>query len=69
MSKLHLIIENLLDEDDDGEVKTCFKTFYSKVENDDGEFCYQDIKHAKYELTIKQAKTVYMYQRNIEHLH
>ena len=36
MSKLHVIIENSLDEDDDGQVKTCFKTFSSKVENDDG---------------------------------
>ena len=59
MSKLHLIIENSLDEDDDGQVKTCFKTFCSKVENDDGEFCYQGIKLPKYELTFKQAKTVY----------
>ena len=48
MSKLHLIIENSLDEDDDGQVKKCFKTFCSKVENDDGEFCYQGIKLAKY---------------------
>ena len=59
MSKLHLIIENSLDEDDDGQVKTCFKTFCSKVENDDGEFCYQGIKLAKYQLTIKRAKNVY----------
>ena len=44
MSKLCLIIENSLDEDDDGQVKTCFKTFCSKVENDDREFCYQCIK-------------------------
>ena len=36
ISKLRLIIENSLDEDDDGQVKTCFKTFSSKVENDDG---------------------------------
>ena len=48
MSKLHLIIENSLDEDDDGQVKTCFKTFCSKVENDDWDFCYQGIKLAKY---------------------
>ena len=33
MSKLHLIIENSLDENDDGQVKTCFKTFCLKVEN------------------------------------
>ena len=59
MSKLRLIIENSLDEDDDEQVKTCFKTFCLKVENDDREFCYQGIKLAKYELTIKQAKTVY----------
>ena len=59
MSKLRLIIENSLDENDDGHVKTCFKTFCSKVENDDSEFCYQGIKLAKYELTIKRAKTVY----------
>ena len=59
MSKLHLIIENSLDKDGDGQVKTCFKIFCSKVENDDGEFCYQSTKVAKYELTIKRAKTVY----------
>ena len=59
MSKLHLIIENSLDENDDGQGKTCFKTFCLKVENDGGEFCYQDIKLAKYELTIKRAKAVY----------
>ena len=35
------------------------KTFCSKVENDDGEYCYQDIKLAKYELTIKRAKNFY----------
>ena len=35
------------------------KTFYLKVESDDGEFCYQGIKLAKCELTIKRAKTVY----------
>ena len=55
MSKLRLIIENPLDEDDDEQVKTSFKTFCSKVENDDGEFCYHSIKLAKYELTIKRA--------------
>ena len=38
------------------QMKTCF---CSKVENDDGEFCYQGIKLAKYELTIKREKTVY----------
>ena len=59
MSKLRLIIENSLGEDDDGQVKTSFKTFCSKVENDDGEFCYQGIKLTKFELTIKRAKTVY----------
>ena len=59
MSKLRLIIENSLGEDDDGQVKTSFKTFCSKVENDDGEFCYQGIKLPKYELTFKRAKTVY----------
>ena len=59
MSKLRLIIENSLDEDDDGQVKICFKTFCWKVENDGGEFCYQGIKLPKYELPIKQAKTVY----------
>ena len=58
MSKLCLIIENL-DEDDDGQVKTCFKTFCLKVENDDWEFCYQGIKLSKYELTITWAKTLY----------
>ena len=59
VSKLRLIIENSLGEDDDGQVKTSFKTFCSKVENDDGEFCYQGIKLTKFELTIKRAKTVY----------
>ena len=59
MSKLHLITENSLDEDDDGKVKTCFKTFCSKIEIDGGEFCYHGIKLAKYEFTIKRAKTVY----------
>ena len=49
VSKLCLIIENLLDEDDNGHVKTCFKTCL-KVKNDDGKFCYQGIKLAKYEL-------------------
>ena len=48
----------MLDEDDDGQVKTCFKTFSSKVENDDGN-CYQGITLTKYELTIRQSKTVY----------
>ena len=46
MSKLRFIIKNSLDEDD-GQVKRCFKTFCSKVEND-GDFCYQGIKLAKY---------------------
>ena len=68
MSKLQLIIENSLDENDDGKVKTCSKTFCLEVENDNGEFCYQSIKVefcyqriklAKYELSIKWAKTVY----------
>ena len=59
MPKLRLIIENSLDENDNGQVKTCFKTFCSKVENDHGEFCYQGINLAKYELTIKRAKAVY----------
>ena len=68
MSKLQLIIENSLDENDDGQVKTCFKTFCSKVEDDNREFCYQSIKLefcnqsiklAKYELIINWAKTVY----------
>ena len=59
MSRLRLIIENSLDEDDDGQVKTRFKIFCSKVENDDAESCYQGIKLAKYELPIKWAKTVY----------
>ena len=49
VSKLCLIIENLLDEDDNGHVKTCLKTCL-KVKNDDGKFCYQGIKLAKYEL-------------------
>ena len=40
-------------------MKACFKTFCSKVENNDREFFYQSIKLAKYELTIKRAKTVY----------
>ena len=39
MSELRLIIENSLDENDDGQVKTRFKTFCLKVENDDGKFC------------------------------
>ena len=47
MSKLRLIIENSLDKNGDGQVKTHFKTFCSKVENDGGEFCYQGIKLAK----------------------
>ena len=59
MSKLRLIIENSLDEDDDGHVKACFKTFYLQVKNDDSKFCYQGIKITTYELTIKRAKTVY----------
>ena len=59
MSKLRLLIENSLDNDGDGQVKTCFKTFCSKVENDGGKFFYQGIKLSKYELTIERAKTVY----------
>ena len=59
MSKLRLIIENSLDEDDDGHVKACFKTFYLQVKNDDSKFCYQGIKITTYELTIKRVKTVY----------
>ena len=59
ISRLHLMTENSLDEHDDGQVKTCSKIFCSKVENDDGEFCYQGIKLTKYELTFKQGKTVY----------
>ena len=59
VSKLLLIIKNSLDEDDDGQVKKCFKTFCSKVENDDGDFCYQGIRLPKHELAIKRAKTVY----------
>ena len=59
MSKLLLIIKNSLDEDDDGQVKKCFKTFCSKVENDDGDFCYQGIRLPKHELAINRAKTVF----------
>ena len=59
MSKLRLLIENSLDNDGDGQVKTCFKTFRSKVENYGGKFFYQGIKLSKYELTIEHAKTVY----------
>ena len=57
MSKLRLIIENSLDGDDDGQVKTCFKTFCLKVENEDGEFCYQGIKLAKYANAISSICT------------
>ena len=59
MSKLHLLIENSLDRDDDGQVKTCFNTCL-KVENNVEELCYQGIKFERYELAIKQAKTVYV---------
>ena len=59
MSKLRLLIENSLDNDGDGQVKTCFKTFCSKVENDGGKFFYQGINLSKYELTIERAKAVY----------
>ena len=59
MSKLRLLIENSLDNDGDGQLKTCFKTFCSKVENDGSKFFYQGIKLSKYELTIECAKTVY----------
>ena len=59
MSKLCLLIENSLDNDGDRQVKTCFKTFCSKIENDGGKFFYQGIKLSKYELTIERAKTVY----------
>ena len=34
MSKLCLIVENSLGKDDDRQVKTCFKAFCLKVEND-----------------------------------
>ena len=34
ISKLCLIIKNSLDKDDDRQVKTCFKAFCLKVEND-----------------------------------
>ena len=37
----------------------CFKTFCSKIKNNDNKFCYQGNKLAKYELTIKRAKAVY----------
>ena len=57
--KLRLLIENSLDNDGDGQVKTCFKTFCSKVENDGGKFLYQGINLSKYELTIERAKAVY----------
>ena len=60
MSKLRLIIENSLNKDDDGQVKTCFKTFSLKVRNDGGKFCYQSIKLAKYKLAINRAKSVYI---------
>ena len=59
MSKLCLLFENSLDNDGDGQVKKCFKTFCSKVENDGSKFFYQGIKLSKYELTIEPAKTVY----------
>ena len=59
MSKLHLLIENSLDNDGDGQVKTCFKTFCSNVENDGGKFFYQGIKLSKYELTIECTRTGY----------
>ena len=44
MSKLHLLTENSCGNDGDGQVKTCFKTFYSKVKNDGRKFFYQGIK-------------------------
>ena len=55
MSKLGLIIQNSLGKDDDEQFKTCFKTCFKNYSG----FCYQDIKLAKCELTIKLAKTVY----------
>ena len=56
MSKLRLLIENSLDNDGDRQLKTCFKTFCSKVENDGSKFFYQGIKLSKYELTTERAK-------------
>ena len=58
VEKLCLIIENSLNEDDAGQVKSCFKTC-SKVKNDDGEFSHQGIRLAKLELTIKQIPVQY----------
>ena len=58
MSKLQLIMENLLD-GNENQVKTCLQNFISNVKNNNDEYFYHDIKLHKYETTIAQARDIY----------
>ena len=58
MSKLQLIMENLLD-GNENQVKTCLQSFISSVKKNNDEYFYQDIKLHKYETTIAQARDIY----------
>ena len=58
MSKLRLIVENLLD-GNESQVKTCLQNFISNVKKNNDEYFYQDIKLHKYETTIARARDIY----------
>ena len=58
MSKLRLIVENLLD-GNENQVKTCLQNFISNIKKNNDEYFYQDIKLHKYETTIARARNIY----------
>ena len=58
MSKLRLIVENLLD-GNENQVKACLQNFIFNVKKNNGEYFYQDIKLRRYETTIAQARDIY----------
>ena len=58
MSKLRLIVENLLD-GNESQVKTCLQNFISNVKKNNNEYFCQDIKLHKYETTIARARDIY----------
>ena len=58
MSKLRLIVENLLD-GNENQVKACLQNFIFNVKKNNDEYFYQDIKLRRYETTIAQARDIY----------
>ena len=58
MSKLQLIVENLLD-GNENQVKTCLQNFISYVKKNNDQYFYQDIKLHKYGTTIAQVRDIY----------